>query len=295
MELLRDHDLSRLTTIRIGGRARFFVEPRSYEELRELILFSREKDIPLYILGGGSNTIFGDIGGLVLSMRRLSRMRVESSNGKLLIEVLGGTPLRDLISLSVKENLKGIYRLAGFPATVGGAVAMNAGAFGVDISQFLKRVVFVDWSGELKEVGAEELEFSYRSSPFPTEGLVLSCLFELERSNIPVESEFKRIRERRKRSQPIEKPTSGSTFKNPYPMYAGELLERVGMKSYRVGGVSFSGKHSNFLINHGEGSFEDVIALIGEAKRRVYEEFGVKLEEEVRLVEDSGLDGWKVL
>ncbi|RLJ70352.1 UDP-N-acetylmuramate dehydrogenase [Hydrogenivirga caldilitoris] len=295
MNLLKNYNLSKLTTIRIGGKAKFFAQPADFNELRELILFSREKDIPIYVLGGGSNTIFGDIGGLVISLRKLTGMKVERKGEVFLIESLAGTPLREIVSLSVKENLDGLYRLVGFPATLGGAIAMNAGAFGVEISSFVRRVIFVDWNGEIKEKNSEEIEFSYRSSPFPREGLVLSCLLELPRSDTPVEGEFKRIREKRKRTQPIDKPTSGSTFKNPYPLYAGELLERVGMKSYRIGDVSFSEKHSNFLINHGEGRYGDVLKLVNEAKRRVYEEFGVRLEEEVRFIEDSGVDGWKVL
>ncbi|WP_457601612.1 UDP-N-acetylmuramate dehydrogenase [Hydrogenivirga sp.] len=295
MKLGRDVDLSRLTTIRIGGKAKLFAEPETPEELRELILFSRDRDIPLYILGGGSNTILGDINGLVVSMRKLSGLSVSESNSRFVLNVFAGTPLREVIALSVRENLRDVYKLVGFPATVGGAVAMNAGSFGVEFSQFLKRVSFVSWSGELQEVSVEELSFSYRASPFPSEGVVVSCLLELERSEEPVGDEFTRIRKLRKESQPIDKPTSGSTFKNPYPEYAGALLERVGMKSYRAGGVSFSEKHANFLVNHGEGKFTDVLTLLSEAKRRVYEEFGIELEEEVRLVEDSGADGWKVL
>ena len=295
MELLRGYELSRLTTIRIGGRSDMFAEPSTPEEVRELVMMSRDMDVPLFVVGGGSNVILGDFKGLVISTRKLSGIEVEPKNGRLRVKALAGTPLRELIALSVKENLKGLYRLVGFPATVGGAVSMNAGAFGVEVSNFLKRVVFLNWDGEVVEADTSELSFGYRSSPFPEMGLVLSCTFEFEKSEHPVQEEFNRIRVRRKSTQPIDKPTSGSTFKNPYPEYAGRLLEEVGMKSCRVGGVAFSGKHSNFLVNLGEGSFSDVVKLIGEAKRRVYEEFGIELEEEVKLIEDSGLDGWKVL
>ncbi len=288
-------ELSGFTSIRVGGKADYFAKPRNLAEIRDLVAFAQDKDLPLYILGGGSNTIFGDIKGLVLSTSSLRGLKVTEKNGSFLVEARAGTPLKELIAFSVKENLQGLYKLLGFPASVGGAVSMNAGAFGVEISSFLREVSFMDWEGRLHRVKAEELTFSYRSSPFPSTGIVLSCLFELRKSENPVVEDYRRIRDRRKVSQPINMPTSGSTFKNPYPNYAGELLERVGLKGYRVGEVSFSEKHANFLVNHGGGSFGDVVRLIEEAKRRVREEFGILLEEEVRLVEDSGSDGWKVL
>jgi UDP-N-acetylmuramate dehydrogenase len=295
VELFRNVGLAELTSIGVGGRADYLAFPESPEDVRKAVLFAREKDIPLYVLGGGSNTIFGDIRGLVLSTEKLSGWDFIEENGKLVVRVLSGTPLKEVVNLSLKKNLSDIYKLLGFPASVGGAVAMNAGAFGVEISSFLKRVLFMDWDGNMIEADATDLRFSYRSSPFPELGILISCTFELKPSQKPVLEEFKRIRSLRKNTQPINRPTSGSTFKNPYPMYAGELLERVGMKGYRVGGVSFSRKHANFLINHGGGSFKDVIGLIGEAKRRVWEEFGVHLEEEVRLIESGGHNGWEVL
>ena len=295
MELFKGYDLSRLTTIKVGGKASLFAQPRTFEDLAYLLELSRDRDMPVYVLGWGSNTIFGDVKGLVISLRNMSGIRVIGSGDRLLVRAMAGTPLRELVSISVKERVKDFYKLAGFPATVGGAVAMNAGAFGVEVSSFLKSLMVMEWSGNIRELTAEELVFSYRRSPFPHRGLVIECVFEFERSDSSVEGEFRRIRERRKRSQPVDKPTSGSTFKNPYPHRAGELLERVGMKSYRIGDLSFSEIHSNFLINLGRGSFYDAVKIIEEAKRRVYEEFGVCLEEEVKLIEDSGIDGWKVL
>lgn len=295
MEIFKDFDLGNLTSIRIGGRASFFSEPSSVEEVARLIKFSREKDMPLFVLGGGSNTIFGEVKGLVISLRRLRGMRVEERNGRVLVEVLAGTPLQEIVSFAVKNELEGIYRLMGFPASVGGAVAMNAGSFGSEMKDFIEEVSFLDWEGNLITKKREEIDFSYRSSPFPKEGVVVSCKLLLKRSEVSVKKEFEKIRIERKRSQPINLPTSGSTFKNPYPMFAGELLERVGMKGFRKGGVSFSEKHANFLVNLDRGKFEEVRSLIEEAKRRVFEKFGVKLEEEVRLIEDSGSDGWKVL
>ena len=295
MERIEGADLSKLTTLRVGGRADLLLVPGSIEEVRESILISRDKDIPLFILGGGSNTVFGDVKGVVLWLKRLRGMKVRPAGGGYIVEAMAGTPLSDLVNFSLRENLEGIWRLSGFPATVGGAVSMNAGAFGAEMKDFLKSITFMDWEGNIHRVSTEDLDLGYRRSPFPGMGIVLSCELFLKRSEVPVRDEFAKIRTIRKKTQPINLPTSGSTFKNPYPEYAGDLLERVGMKGYRIGDIAFSDLHANFLVNLGSGRFGDVVRIIGEAKRRVLEEFGILLEEEVRIVEDSGSDGWKVL
>ena len=295
MEIIEGFDLSRLTSIKIGGRAKYLALPESVEELSGAMQMSRDMDIPIFVLGGGSNTVFGDVKGLVVSLERLRGVSVKEENGCLLVKAYAGTPLKEITGLALRENLEGIYRLLGFPATVGGAVAMNAGAFGVEIKDFLFEITFLDWSGNLKSLRRDEIELSYRSSPFPEMGVVVSCIFKLKRGERPVVGDYRKIRNIRKNTQPINVPTSGSTFKNPLPKKAGELLEKVGMKGFRMGEVAFSEKHSNFLVNLGSGSVSEVRKLIGEAKRRVYEEFGIELEEEVKVVEDSGLDGWKVL
>lgn len=287
----RNVNLSPFTTIRIGGIASYFFEPKSLEELKYSLLFSLEKAIPIFVLGRGSNTIFGNFHGLVLSMRAFDGVKVIQRGEKGIIIAQAGVKLSKLISLSVRENWEGLYRLVGFPATVGGAVAMNAGAFGYEISQNLREVVFINWEGRIERAKREDLEFSYRSSPFPKLGIVLSALFEVSRARERVREEYKRIKDIRLSKQPINMPTCGSTFKNPAGDYAGRLLEKVGMKGYRIGDVAFSEKHANFLVNLGRGSYEEVIKIIQEAKRRVFESFGIKLEEEVKLIESSGAYG----
>jgi len=166
--------------------------------------------------------------------------------------------------------MEGVYKLYGFPATVGGAVSMNAGAYGYEIS-------------------------AYRNSPFPKYGIVTEATFCLYPSDISVREEISKIKRDRLMKQPINMPTSGSTFKNPKEAPAGLLLEKFGMKGFRKGNVMFSDKHANFLINLGGGTFDDVIYLINKAVDAIKEEAGIVLEKEVRLIEDSGVDGWKIL
>lgn len=286
--------LSPFTTIKIGGIARYFASPKSLEELIYALAFARDKGLGVFVLGRGANTIFGDFDGLVLHMKAFRELKVQRSGEGFEVFAQAGTSLQELISLSLKEHLEGIYRLAGFPATVGGAVAMNAGAFGVEAKDFLKEVFFLDWEGNLHGVRVEEIPFSYRSSPFPEWGVVVSAVFKFKRINREVKKEYEAIRKKRKATQPLHLPTSGSTFKNPEGEYAGRLLERAGMKGFRVGDVAFSELHANFLVNLGEGKFSQVVKIIQEAKKRVFEEFGINLEEEVRLVEGGGTYGWKV-
>ncbi|MFN7064674.1 MAG: UDP-N-acetylmuramate dehydrogenase [Aquificaceae bacterium] len=290
----RNIDLSPFTTIRIGGRAAGFCEPSNLEELQYALFFALDKSLPLYILGKGSNTIFGDFEGLVISMKRFREFKVKEQQDKVLIWAGAGVSLSKLVSFSLREGIEGFYRLVGFPATVGGAVAMNAGAFGYEVSQHLREVVLLDWEGRIKKVKREDLEFSYRSSPFPALGFLLTAIFEVPRAKGKIREEYKIIKEKRASKQPIDMLTCGSTFKNPKGYYAGRLLEEVGIKGYRVGDVAFSEKHANFLVNLNKGTYGQVIKILQEAKRRVFEEFGINLEEEVRIVESSSAYGWKV-
>ena len=295
MSFEREVPLYGFTSIGIGGRASFFLRARDKEVLKEGIEFSRSKDVPLFILGGGSNTVLGDVRGLVIRVEEFFPLEVFNGSKEVKIKVSGGTPLKEVIGLAVRENLDGIFRLAGFPATVGGAVAMNAGAFGVEIADFIDEVEFVDWEGKVHRAKRDELTFGYRKSPFPEIGVVTEVLLKLRRADKNVKEEFGIIRERRKSSQPINKKTSGSTFKNPSGGKAGRLLEMAGMKGYRIGNVCFSDLHANFMINLGGATLSEVRDLIETAREKVKESTGYLLEEEVRLIEDSGSDGWKVL
>jgi len=291
----KDVPLEGFTSIGIGGKARYFFRTKNKEELKNAVRFSQSEDLPVFVLGGGSNTVFGNINGVVVKVEEFFPMEVTDKEDHISLRVSGGTPLKEVITFAVRHNLDGIYRLAGFPATVGGAVAMNAGAFGVEMADFLEEVEFLDWEGRIERAKREDLDFGYRRSPFPSLGIITEVVLKLRRSSRPVREEFSIIREKRKRSQPINKKTSGSTFKNPEGEKAGRLLEKAGMKGYRVGKVSFSDLHANFMINLGGGTYGEVCELIERAKERVREGTGILLEEEVRLIEDSGSQGWKVL
>jgi len=282
--------LAERTTIKIGGLARFLFLPSALSELKEF-LPRLVQDYPLYYLGGGSNTIFGNFNGVVVSSQLLKGFRIlEESEEGVLLEVLAGTPLRELLPLILEKNLCGLETLLGIPRiSAGGAVAMNAGAYGREISQITEGVYYVDpLEGEL--LFEKNPPFGYRSSPFPQRGFIYKVLFRLKPCGCPVGELLKSYNYRRRKGQPLGLPTAGSTFKNPPGSFAGKLLEEVGLKGFCTeGGLCFSKKHANFLVNLSRrATLSDVLKLVNLAKERVLKEFGLTLEEEVKIVTTDG-------
>ncbi len=286
----KNFPLKERTTIKIGGVAEIFFVPRSVEELKKH-LPQLVRNYPHYFLGGGSNTIFGNFKGVVISSELLKGYKVLSETPEgVLLEVFSGTPLRELMKFSIEGNFCGLETLFGIPRiTIGGAVAMNAGAYGREISQTVKGVYYVEPStGE--EILEENPLFGYRSSPFPSKGFITKVLLHLERCKCDLRGKIRELNLKRRKSQPLEFPTSGSTFKNPSGDYAGKLLQAVGLKGFCTKrGLCFSKKHANFLVNvEKKATLEDTLELINLAKERVWKEFGIRLEEEVKIVSTDG-------
>jgi len=295
MKVLKNASLRDFTTIRVGGKALYFFTPSSLGELREVIRFSREENLPFYVLGRGANTIFGNVEGVVLHTRLLRGIRVKESGEEVEISALCGTPLKEIQKIALELKAGEFYKLYGFPASVGGAVAMNAGAFGREVADFLREVYVLSWEGELLKLTREELNFSYRNSPFPKMGIVFKAVFTLKKTKNSLKKELERIKRERILKQPLNLPTSGSTFKNPPGHFAGKLLEEAGLKGFRLREAGFSKKHANFIVNYGRAEPEEIKELIEMAKERVKSFAGVLLEEEVKFVEARRSDGWKVL
>ena len=283
--LLKNRPLRDKTTIKIGGVAKFYFAPSNLKELKEH-LPKFHSDYPIYFLGGGSNTIFGNFKGVVISSENLKGFKVLEENSEgVKIEILSGTPLRALIPFMVDKKLCGLETLVGIPnITVGGAVAMNAGAYGKGVENLVEEVLYIK-----PETGEEERikpSFGYRSSDFPERGFIYSVVLRLPRCKVNFLKLLREFNLRRRLHQPLNYPTAGSTFKNPKGDFAGKLLEMVGLKGFCTErGLCFSKKHANFLINISKkATFEDVLFLIGTAKERVLKKFGLMLEEEVKLV-----------
>jgi len=267
-----------LTTIGIGGHFRVYF-PESIGELLNLV-----KDGNFFIVGGGSNLILPDRLPGDLRLVSLSRFKGVKIDGSLLFAGAGES-LRRVVGFLLERKLSSIEFLSGIPkATIGGAVAQNAGAFGRSMSDVLSLVRFVD----LRSLSVLEIDnfsgFSYRSSPFPDKGIVIEVALRVEERNGIRELVKSYVRRRMDKQPPFWLRTAGSTFKNPEGFSAGYLLDRAGLKGFRVGDLKFSEKHANFMVNTGSATFSQFEELVGIARERVREMFGVELELEVKTI-----------
>ncbi|WP_456381762.1 UDP-N-acetylmuramate dehydrogenase [Persephonella sp.] len=280
-------DLSRLCTIKIGGKAKSVYLPETVDDIKNLISESREREKPFVPLGTGSNIVFSDgvLDYIFVSTKKLKKYRLEEKDGYIYIHAQAGVSFKTIVSLVKKYNLEGFEYLSGIPASIGGAVVMNAGAFGSQISDIIRQVEWIDGEGRLHQLKREEIDFGYRKSPFQGGGFVYSAVIRLKKSRKDIPQIIKSHLEERNKKQPLDKPTSGSTFKNPPEKPAGYLLEKAGLKGYRIGNVAFSEKHANFMVNLGGGRFKELKELIELAERRVGELYQIKLEKEIKVVE----------
>ncbi len=287
----RDHPLARLTTIRTGGSAEFFARPGTSAELQELLAWAAEHALEVGVVGSGSNLLVADDGvrGLVLKLDRdLSHIEAEDSH----LDCGGGARLPAVSAHAARLGLSGIEFGVNIPGTVGGAVRMNANAYGGELARTLEWVDVVSASGT-KRRAPRTLGFAYRRSTLGFGEVVARARFALTRSDPErVRATLAELRTRRRQAQPSGIKTFGSTFKNPQApenRSAGMLLDAAGCRGLRIGDAGISEKHANFVVNDGQASTAEVIAVMAEARRRVAECFGVELEPEVQTLGAVGL------
>jgi UDP-N-acetylmuramate dehydrogenase len=273
-------DLKDFTTIKIGGVGSYMFFPENEKEF--LYIYKKYKNDKLYTLGKGSNTIFGDFNGVLINTKHFYDIKISETKEGILVKASAGVPLKDLIKISVENNVEDFYKLIGFPASTGGAIAMNAGAYGVEIFDFIKGVWYID-NDEIVYKPKEEIFYTYRKTEFENKP-VLYGEFLFRKSHQDIKPLAQTINQKRMEAQPLNMPTSGSTFKNPKGDFAGKLLETVGLKGYRIKDIGFSQKHANFLINYQNASFQNVIDILNIAKEQVYKAFNIILEEEIKLI-----------
>ena len=280
--------LSKFTTWKVGGEAEWFIEAKTISELLRAISWSREKHLPCHIMGAGSNLLISDEGvkGLTICIKKMQGYQVNKNNG--LVEALGGEAIPNLARKVAKEGLHGLEWAVGIPGTVGGAVAMNAGAEGSCIADWLQSVKVLPMKGgEPFEIVKKDLNFSYRHSLLQTEKLiVLSARFLLEPGHNPKQiGTITTINlKKRTNSQPYHLPRCGSVFRNPEPLKAGRLIEELGLKGYRIGGAEISKMHANFIVNTGKATAQDIYQLISFIQKRVQDSHGFLLHPEVKQV-----------
>jgi UDP-N-acetylmuramate dehydrogenase len=277
--------LSSCTTIGIGGPAPLVMFPRSSAEVRRLLASAREAGRECLPLGAGSNLLVSDEGieSDVICLKKHMTKVMFSSGGSVVAE--GGAMLPRLAVLCGLSGLSGVEELAGIPGTVGGALTMNAGAYGRSIGESVDWVEIVDVDGGLHRVEGRDIRFSYRHAGYPVEGVIVRAAFRLAPSSPdPVFARMKEINEKRRECQPWGERTFGSTFLRPEgALSAGELLERAGMKGVRVGDAAYSRKHANFIVNTGNASAIDVVRLIARGQEAVRVMAGIELVPEVKV------------
>ena len=278
--------MSRHTTFRVGGPADVLVTPEA-EKLAAVTGACREAGEPYYIVGNGSNLLVGDGGirGVVILTR--DGMDEISADG-VRITAGAGALLSRTASLAASHALTGMEFAAGIPGCVGGAVVMNAGAYGGEMKDILKSVTVLTADGQEKELTPGELDMSYRHSSITEEHyMVLGVTIALEAgSQEQIRAKMEELKEKRVEKQPLEYPSAGSTFKRPEGYFAGKLIMDAGLRGFQVGGAAVSEKHCGFVINKEKATASDIYRLIQEVQQEVYRQFGVKLETEVKMVGD---------
>lgn len=286
-DLKRNEPMSKHTTFRVGGVADYFAQPQSVEELKTVIALCQVEQIPYFLIGNGSNLLVSDAGyrGVMVQLGKTwSEVTVENTT----ITVGAGALLSAVAKQALEQSLTGLEFAAGIPGTVGGAVVMNAGAYGSELKDILKTATVLTSQGEVKTLSLEALELGYRSSCIVKEQyIVLEVVLELKQGNS--EEIFSRMQElavQRKTKQPLEYPSAGSTFKRPEGYFAGKLIQDAGLRGFSVGGAQVSEKHCGFVINKDHASASDIYQLCQEVKRQVREQFDVTLELEVKLIGD---------
>lgn len=280
----RDFTLAPLTTMEIGGKCGLFIEPNSEDCLREVLGACRDGNIPYFLIGKGSNLLINRFSGAIIKIG--GALGGCEFDGKCVTAGAGGS-LAALCAAAANEGLTGMECLYGIPGSVGGALYMNAGAFGGEMKDIVKSARCLDERGKIVELSAKEMKLSYRHSVFcENHRCILSVTLELERGDADaVNAKMKEIAKKRRDKQPLEYPSCGSTFKRPENGFAAALIEECGLKGYTVGGAQVSEKHSGFVINRGGATFEDVMRLVSHIRKTVFEQKGVELECEMLILD----------
>ncbi len=277
--------MNRHTTFRIGGPADYFLLPSTAEEVKKILEICKEKELPYFILGNGSNLLVSDEGycGVIIQLyRNYGGITVEGTD----IRAGAGALLSQIASAAKNASLTGFEFAGGIPGTLGGAVVMNAGAYGGEMKDVLKEVTVMTEQGEIMTIPAEKLEMGYRTSLVKKAGyVVLEAVISLKAGDVEeIKAIMKDLTEKRVSKQPLEYPSAGSTFKRPEGYFAGKLIMDAGLRGYQVGGAQVSEKHCGFVINKGNATAADVCGLMKDVQEKVQEQFGVTLEPEVKFL-----------
>ncbi len=284
-KVLEQEPMARHTTFRIGGPADYFVELGSIEQIRAAIQVCREENLPWFVLGRGSNLLVSDKGyrGVILSIYKdFQKTEIQGET----VTVQAGVLLTTLSGKVLDASLTGLEFASGIPGTIGGAVVMNAGAYGGEMKDIVRKVTVLDQDGEVRTLTCGEMQFGYRTSLAKKKGyIVLGAELTLKQGEKEkIRGEMQALKAKRIEKQPLEFPSAGSTFKRPEGYFAGKLIMDAGLRGAAVGGAQVSEKHCGFVVNTGNATAADVRELMRQVQGKVQEQFGVHLEPEVRFL-----------
>ena len=291
-KILIDESLKRHTTFGVGGIAAIFVYPENKKDLVKLLKYTSKNNIKIFFMGSGSNLLVSDNGfdGVIISLKK--SFKDFKINDSLEATIGTGVMLGSMVRLLTKKSVKGLESLVGVPGTLGGAIIMNAGAYGSEISNYLTSITALDLNGNEKIYKKEDIDFSYRFSSISREEIIIETKFKFEKGNMDdIIQNRSQASKKRRSSQPLQFRSAGSVFKNPKSdMAAGYLIDQSNLKGMRIGDAEISSKHANFIINHGKASSNDVLGLIKIIKNKVRKIFNIDLELEVKLLGFSQKD-----
>ena len=283
--LLKQEPMKKHTSFSIGGNADIYISPKSSEEIQSILFLAKKYDVPVTVMGNGSNLLVSDKGirGIVIQIGEdMSTILVKGEK----ITAQAGVLLKTIGEKALQSSLEGFAFAAGIPGSLGGAVCMNAGAYGGEIKDILVEAEVLTEDLQIKKLSTQQLQFSYRHSIIPEKGyIVLSATFLLKKGNQKeIAQKMTELAQQRREKQPLNFPSAGSIFKRPQGYFAGKLITDAGLKGYSIGDAQVSQKHGGFIVNKGNATCADVLALIEHCQKTVFEKFGVMLETEVKMI-----------
>ena len=292
-KILSQVSLSRYTSLHVGGIADIMIYPATVQELQTVIRYSRKHAIPYCIMGRGTNLLIkdGGIRGIVIKLSRCCNTIkvIETLKSRVSLTVGAGVSLRRLLNFAVKDSLSGLEFLSGIPGSLGGALAMNAGAQGKEMKDITDTITLLTPQAEVIEQNPGELRFTYRNLALPRGTVILKAVLKMKQSTRSILlGRVEKINRWRRRVQPLNLPSAGSVFKNPPGQSAGQLVEQAGLKGFTLGNAQISDKHANFIVNRGGATARDVLSLMDIMQNRVYQATGIQLEPEICIAGENG-------
>lgn len=285
--ILKNEPMSKHTSLKIGGIADYFVKIKSIDELKNVLEFANKNKIQTTIIGNGTNLLVrdGGIRGIVIKLE-LNSFKIKKTANEVLITVGSGMTLAALAAVALKEEITGLEFISGIPGTIGGAIRMNAGAYGSEMKDIVVKTRYMTYDGKIKTLDSEEHKFEYRNSIFSKMDVIIidTTIKTQKGTRDEIEAKMNEFATSRKASQPLEYPNAGSTFKRKEGVITAKLIDECGLKGFSVGDAEVSTKHAGFIVNKGKASAKDVLELVEHVKKEIKNKFGIDLELEILVI-----------